>query len=362
MLSKKTTLVLGAGSSFELGLPTGDGLQDNIAQLLRTRGSRVGVENEDIWKAILESTQADGLDWSQEAPNYEKAAQKIVAGMPSAASIDNFLHTHRTDRHIVRLGKFTIAKAILDAEAKSHIKPRATIDRIGSTPPLNQQGYKESWYYPFIKMLTMGTSLDDPNKLLSNLNFIVFNYDRCLEAILSTAVKTYFGVSDHEAAEIVMKSTRIIHPYGSLGPLPTFSGSNFTPFGSSSPDIYNISSGIKTFTEAVNSDVAGEIKQIIRESDVIVFLGFGFLPQNLLLLEPATYSHTRSIHATTYGFSESDKAIIQKRLRGFINPLSPSTFARMEDSDKVDYPVFADVDNLSCRSLIENHRMRLMEN
>lgn len=361
MLSKKTTFVLGAGSSFELGLPTGDGLQDTIAQLLRSRGSRVGVDNEDIWKAILESTQADNLDWSQEAPNYEKAAQKIVAGMPSAASIDNFLHTHRNDRHVVRLGKFAIAKAILDAEAKSHIKPRATIDRIGSTPPLNQQGYKESWYYPFIKMLTMGTSLDDPNELLSNINFIVFNYDRCLEAILSTAVKTYYSVSDHEAAQIVLKSTRIIHPYGSLGPLPTFSGSNFTPFGSSSADIYKISSGLKTFTEAVKSDVSDEIKRIIRNSSVIVFLGFGFLPQNLLLLEPGPYSHIKSIHATTYGFSQSDKFIIQKRLRAFVNQSSPSAFVKMEDSDKVTYPVFADVDNLSCRSLIENHRMRLME-
>lgn len=359
MLSRPTTFVIGAGASFELNLPTGDGLQLLISKILQPGQNARGFSHEPIWQALLTMIQADGENWAYEATQYRTAAEKIIAGMPTAASIDNFLHTHRDDKRIVRLGKLAIAQAILNAEAGSHL--RNGDSRLNGHNPYTSGYYQMSWYYPLVKMLSMGTLLDDPGRLLANLKFIVFNYDRCLEVILRNAVKTYYAVEDREAANIVANSVEIIHPYGSLGSLPVLAGEPSTPFGGSEVNLVTVASGIRTFTEAVDSAVVAQARHAIRTADVLVFMGFGFLAQNVELIAPGEVRRATRVHATTFGFSETDKLIIAEQLQRFVMPLNEVPLSTIHLAGGNRNLSFIDVENTSCRSLIENHRMRLME-
>lgn len=359
MLSKKTTFIIGAGSSYELKLPTGDGLQDRIARLLQLDRSQRGLANEGIWKALTTIFQG-GVNWSQDAALYKRAAQKIIDGMPAAASIDNFLHTHRGDRFIVQLGKIAIARAILDAEAGSHL--RSSVANYQVRPGgFSAVDYQTSWFYPFVKMLTMGTLIDDPSSLLKNTKFIVFNYDRCLELVLRNAVMSYYSVDDSVAAGIVNESVEIIYPYGSLGPLPVLAGDGSTPFGAAEVDLIKVASGIQTFTEAVDSSVVTQAKSAVENADVLVFLGFGFLPQNVDLIAPGEARKATRLHATTFGFSNTDKLIIAEQLKRFIRPPPAANLYPIGEVGTSRNSAFIDVENTTCLSLIHNHRMRLME-
>lgn len=273
-----------------------------------------------------------------------------MQGMPVAASIDNFLHTHQDDVDVVLIGKLAIALAIVEAEAQSHLRPT------GGQRPLSTKAYRESWYFQFIRMLTMGTLSTDPHALFENVRFVVFNYDRCLELVLLLTLQGYYGLNDLEAAAVLEK-VDIIHPYGSIGPL---TGPNFIPFGASEINLDQVAQGIRTFTESVDTGTLERARSVVCEADVIVFLGFGFLPQNMDLLNPGDERKASRVHATTLGFSPSDKLVLKERLKQFVGPPTTLELGEIQfvgaNSRRSG---FIDVENVTCTDLINNHRMRL---
>jgi len=224
--------------------------------------------------------------------------------------------------------------------------------------PLHSQDYKNSWYYGFMRLLTMGVDARSPQKLCNNASFIIFNYDRCLEIILSHSISNYFGIGINDAIEMV-NCFDIIHPYGSLGSLSA-SREDYLQFGAENFELDKISNRIQTFTESVNSDIVSSVKDILSRSDQIIFLGFGFLPQNMHLLMPDQKSSATRIHATTCGISKSDKIVVQENLARFLRPMIEMELGEMmhvrSDSGRLG---FIDVDNDRCIDLISNHRYRL---
>lgn len=356
MLHRKTTFVLGAGASFDFGFPTGDSLQGRITELLRKTEDSRRFQSEIIWDGIQPLLQEQS--WPSKVSSLLRAAERITNGMPVAASIDNFLHTHQNDDEAVFLRKLAIAAAILSGEQKSFLRRSLRSNRRPS--PLHQEIYKDSWYNPFIKMLTAGTLSDNPNALLDNVSFIVFNYDRCLEAILIHAIMGYYAI-EHDAASDIIANCTILHPYGSLGSLDAKS-SNFVPFGDPHPSLYEISSGIRTFTESVESDLVNEIRSVISNSDTIVFLGFGFLAQNMQLLKPNDDVARRAtrIHATTRGLSPSDTEVVRQKLHDFTDNSDTIIYDNIRHTNvEVDMHGFIDVNNDTCLDLMSNHRVRL---
>lgn len=348
MLSRPTTFVLGAGASHDLKLPTGDGLQERISQLLQIDGQRMKFANERMWHGVLPHLQ--GGDSGLKSQRLMMAAAKIMQGMPVAASIDNFLHTHQDDADIVLVGKLGIALAIIEAEAQSHLRSS------GDSKPLSTKAYRASWYFPFIRMLTMGTLSNDPRALFENVKFVVFNYDRCLELVLLHTLQGYYGLNDAEAAA-VLEQIDIIHPYGSIGPL---TGRDFIPFGVSEINLGEVAQGIRTFTESVDTGTLERARGAVRDADVIVFLGFGFLPQNMDLLSPGDERKASRVHATTFGFSSSDKQVLKDRLKQFVGPPATLELGEMQFVGlNGRRSGFIDVENDTCADLINNHRMRL---
>jgi hypothetical protein len=359
VLKGPTTFVLGAGASFELKLPTGDGLQSRISELLQVSPDRrPRISNDRIWEALEPTLQQNNANWTVQAHALTTAAQKITMGLPSAASIDNFLHTHRNDKGIIQLGKLAITLAILEAESSSHISS-TKYSPDPQRPPFLRKEYQSSWYFSFIRMLTMGTLSDDPHALLKNIKFVVFNYDRCLELTLLRAVQGYYTLDEANAAN-VLKSVEIIHPYGNIGTLPAFA-KNGVAFGDVNADLLTISASLKTFTEAVDTTIVEKAKDAIATAETLVFMGFGFLPQNMDLLQPEDGISATRIHATTCGFSLPDRVVIAEQLRRFVKKSPDVDLVPLGQYRPGHGQGFVDIDNNTCAQLIDNHRMRLTQ-
>jgi hypothetical protein len=361
MLSTPTTFVIGAGASCDFNFPTGDGLQGRIAELLVTDGSPgygQKIVNDRIWDAFQTIFLDAGTSWSTRAANLSRAADSIRKGMPVAASIDNFLHTHQDDPDVILVGKLAIAAAILDAEAASPLAVPKSSHRPLKADPLENAKFAGSWYSSFVKMLTMGTRSSEPEALFGNARFIVFNYDRCFELVMLRALVNYYGIGEQDAADI-LSTVDIIHPYGSLGPLARTENYQ-VPFGYQSADLMRIAEGLKTFTESIDTHVVDRARKAIGEAHTLVFLGFGFLPQNMELLTPDLSERgAHRIHATTYGISSSDKVVIANQLERFVSP--NTNFLNMQYAARSQDDGFIDVENGLCSDLIGNHRMRLMQ-
>jgi hypothetical protein len=354
MLSKPTTFVLGAGASCDFGFPTGIGLQKSVVDLLALTPDFREFTNDRMRDAI--QSLLNQANWNDQKNRYLSAAHKIALGMPTAASIDNYLHTHQNDVDLVNLGKIAVALAILKAEENSPL--RINRRNRAEISPLSGEKYRQSWYSPFIRMLTMGTQSNDPRSLCRNLRFVVFNYDRCLELILLVTLKDYYGLSENEALEI-LENIEIIHPYGSLGRLGN-GGAQSVPFGGEHADVANIAPQIRTFTESIDSDIVDTARKCIESASTLVFLGFGYLPQNMELLAPEGSRSATRIHATNFGNSVTDMIVVRDKINHLFAKADQS-YERHILNCPIDNDSFGyiDVENGTCLDLFNNHRMRL---
>jgi hypothetical protein len=354
MLLRPTTFILGAGASVDMKFPTGAELQVEVTKrLARARGTN-SFANEKIWNALQPLLVENNQNWSVRAQQFLKAADSISRGMSVAASIDNFLHTHSDDLDVVILGKLSIALCILEKEEACFLASRSGIPSINADI-LAKPEFQNSWYAPFVRMLTAGTSSNDPLSFARNARFIVFNYDRCLEIVLLLALQSYYRLELKEAAEI-MKQIDIVHPYGSLGTLPPL-GSDGVGFGQDAGHLLEISQKLKTFTESIDSELAVRAKEAVSRAQTLVFLGFGFLQQNMSLIAPEAIKRATRVHATTIGISESDQLVVATELFKFVE--EGRRFANVMTQDSA--AAIVDVANGTCRNLIENHRMRLLQ-
>lgn len=313
MFKSKTVFIIGAGASQEAKLPIGKELTLEIARLLQPTRDEWGhwtISDGAIREAATNTSRG-----STEAAQWQSklnAARAISEAMPIAPSIDTFVETHRESADMVLMAKIGIARAIQKAEQGSRLKPNV------QNQPFNPIRISDTWYISLAQQLFTGIPADRPQDAFQNVAFIVFNYDRCLEAFLTRAVELFFQIPAMHAAQIVQNVT-ILHPYGDLGSV--FSGGDYhVPFAPSGLDLVKAADQIKTFSESVGDDeLHGKIRHEVREARKLVFLGFGFHPQNLRLLsDPDSYgfepTKARQIFATTCGMSKSDTEVVKGQL------------------------------------------------
>jgi hypothetical protein len=154
---------------------------------------------------------------------------------------------------------------------------------------------------------------------LSTVTLIVFNYDRCIEQYLYLAFQTYYGMVAERAAGLV-KKIHIYHPYGSVGSLPWYGGTQTSPFGHEpgAGELLKLAGGIKTFTEGTDptsSDITA-IRAKVLAADRLLFLGFAFHRLNLQLLWDASKRQASPARcwATGKNISVNDRDEIAKEL------------------------------------------------
>lgn len=315
MFQRKTLIVVGAGASMEVDLPSGRELTREIAELLNIAFDHRTQKSGDygLWKAC--ETHAREAD--SELEPYFAAARRIHGAMPQAASIDSFIDDHSGDKHIELCGKLAIVRSVLSAESRS--KLIVTSDR--SDAQLDYINLEPTWFNRFWSLLSC--PLDQLAERLASFAMIVFNYDRCIEHFLYYSLQNYYGVSAQQAADILTSLT-IYHPYGTVGHLPWQGGSPSVAFGGevSADQLLALSKEIRTFTEETDP-ASTEIQQIHRavlDAQVMVFLGFAFHPNNMTLITPPQQptvlsSGVISYYVTAHGMSDSNQEQIKRYLR-----------------------------------------------
>jgi hypothetical protein len=308
MFKRKTLFIVGAGASAEAGLPVGEILAAQISALLRFDPS--GDPSHPGMQLLSQLYNRFPLP----DDGYAKAAAHISRGVVLTKSIDDFMDRHSGDVLIQRVGKAAIVKCILDSENRSFLS-KYTFDS-----PDMFLALRDTWYIKFFRMLGSDIKIETVSEIFENLSFIVFNYDRCLEYFLITALDLVYDIGRNDARRIVDQMT-IIHPYGVVAPLH---GRNSAPFGVSSANYAVFSANIKIYTEQhAAGDVLGEIAKAMLRAEQIGFLGFGYHEQNLELLTPENPLPSKPVFGTAKDWSDNDRDEIRQRIERMFQPPPP---------------------------------------
>ena len=331
METKNLSLIVGAGASRELGLPTGTELKKTILSFLDFRfdlGSRLKSGDYPIFWALQQHVRGSG---KQDINDYLRAAHRIKDAMPQAISIDNFIDTHQGDSRIELCGKLAIVKSILDAERRSLL----FVDTSAGRTKMDFARTDATWLNPFFRILTENCRASGLKERLSRVTLIVFNYDRCIEHYLHYALQNYYDLGHQEAADLI-NGMDVYHPYGTVGRLPWQRDTTNIGFGAEleSTQLLSIARQIKTFTESTDpgSSEIAKIRSATRTSKRLLFLGFAFHKLNMQLLQspekPPLPDQFKRIFATAMGISRNDASEISEELMRLGSFLQPNVIVR----------------------------------
>lgn len=311
----RTVFVVGAGASKEVDLPVGRELTKAIALALSFR-----VEHGQLQRggdgSILDALQKLAREERMTARNenpinaYLQAGWRIRDAMPQSLSIDNFIDSHQDELHVALCGKLAIVQTILQAEraSKLYIDPSNIYNKID----FSKVG--DTWFARFFERVTEGCGKAAIKARFARITFVVFNYDRCIEHFLHSALQNYYQMKPEEATD-ALSTLEILHPYGTVGDLSwQRPGQLAVGFGVAAhpATLGQLAQAIQTFTEGMG-DRTGELDTIRKRVDSasrLIFLGFAFHRQNMRLLfrdlgEGETRLSTR-VFGSTFGMSKSD--------------------------------------------------------
>lgn len=316
MFRRNTVFVVGAGASKELGLPVGAELADQILGLCDLKFDDWGRPANRGTSHILSALKSQSEDNAQTVSSWRLAMSDIAKALPFKDSIDAVIDQFYDRPEVAQIGKYMIASLILSAEARSALK---SIDGPVDRPVFSQtQG---TWLHSFARMLFERLRKDDLSALGTNVSIICFNYDRCIERYISHAIAEAYGCSLEEAIGFASK-IKIVHAYGSLGPLPGWPGEGpscqTVPFGGGNVSPWKVSENLQTFSESVDGDTDEAIKNIILNGEQYVYLGLSFGRQNMELLSIPSNSGTfseRDAFASGMGQSEQSRATLCRLIR-----------------------------------------------
>lgn len=245
MITNKVVLVLGAGASEPYNFLTG--LQLYKSALSITNDIRAASPPFRITPLSLD-----------EFCNELRASRK--------KSIDAFVE-HRNE--YTDIGKFLIAYHLIKCEYVNG---------------LYYSNENDDWYGYLYNTLMRCDSFEDFSR--NKLSIITYNYDRSLEYYLFHALKSSYRKADEECKKI-LEYIPIIHLHGKLGDLPEFKGFGVGRGYNSNIDTTSLLTainGIKIVHEKDNYKLDPEFIRaydVLSCADVVVFLGFGYLPKNI---------------------------------------------------------------------------------
>lgn len=319
MFKSRTVFVIGAGAGCDFNMPTGERLATDVAKRLNIRFkefSREHTGDKAVVNALLLHTQNNGQRGNIN-PYLQEGALPIYSGVQLSNSIDTFMEIHSDSERVQLCGKLAIANAIAEAERGSrlYVDPRE-LER----KHLDLGGLTDTWLVRLFRILNSGVSRANLDTLFSNISFINFNYDRCLETFFHRAVAAVYQLTLAQSAEFVDTNLKVIHPYGSIGPLPRQGINGAIPFGVEfdygAQQLLNVSKGIRTYNEQVADGASLDaLRESLSLAEAIVFFGFAFHPQNVTLLAPGTPTNVKRMYGTAIGISPPDCEIVEHQLR-----------------------------------------------
>ena len=285
MIRKPTLLIFGAGVSFEYGFPLGRSLLLKIVADLEF-GSR-----------LCQMMKSLGFTFSA----IDQFRREL--GLSGQPSVDAFLEQHKKDEQLGKLGKTAIAASLIPSEDEARLNDRSAI-----------RLYEYLWHQ----------ISGSPNMYSANqLSIITFNYDRSFEQYLRTVLTASHPEFRDQCNgfNAALSQFDVIHIFGSLGSLETKS-STYLPYGlqgaPNSVTIEQAAARIKLYHEAqFDDDTSNRIRLRITEAETICFLGFGFHPINIRLLEFCGLGENKDTHhyASAFGLKPGERKSILERVK-----------------------------------------------
>lgn len=310
---KNTVVVLGAGASFDYGLPTGDALLAQITELCEAASSNSGGRNNAGLFRDLVDFVFQGRVHPQDLRVQLKGMAHLIRGqMPP--SIDWFLGQEFSAKYksFRELGMLAIAWCIGGEEQH--------LDGYNDPIPRSPSGTYSAkhWYRTFWQSLSI-RNVEDFQRLLDEerLRVVTFNYERTFEQFVLNRLRALHlaRIGDEvQQGEIFKQLSQldICHVYGSLGDLQRL------PLGGIAAEIKRgqISNNLVSAVQDAAKELQviaqerndredanfGKARRWIESSDRLVFLGFGFDETNLRALGfPGLAKRPSRVFATTYG-------------------------------------------------------------
>ena len=294
MIDTPTLFILGAGASKPYGCPTGDELRADI------------IDNF--------AADFDDLDGGKSTDHKVMAREHIESftknfDNSSLKSIDQYLAINpKYDQYI---GKIAIALSILKHENKSCFNEKIF-------------DAKEDWYkYLYNRMADNCKNPDDHKYFFDNkVAFITFNYDRSLEYYIYNSFFHSFNQERNNIRNNIKSYVpfTIIHVYGSVGPLSLPDWYNSSPDYRRKYDYFIMvqkrSEGIKVIGDERNGESFNDqIKKLFQDYKRIFFLGFGYAPENLDILDlPNNIDPQCAIYGSAKGMTEKEIITVKRNL------------------------------------------------
>ena len=168
-------------------------------------------------------------------------------------------------------------------------------------------------------MLFDGHTRDTIGSVFKDVNFVVFNYDRCIEQFLTIALMRRFNIEQGRARDLVAGCS-IVHPYGKVGELREAHSGGVPYGGLEGADFAQVASSIKTYTESMEEQTAGVVKDSVAAAQTLVFMGFGWLGQNVELLDTGhRETKAEKVFATTMGMPPGEVEVVVDRINAIVH-------------------------------------------
>jgi hypothetical protein len=191
-----------------------------------------------------------------------------------------------------------------------------------------------------------------------NVSFIIFNYDRNVEHYLHQALMAYNHLSSDVAGEI-LSGVSFCHPYGVVGALPWQArlspGALAVNYGQriDSAQCADLIDRIHTYTERKGSpDELGKLRDLLTNAQAIVFLGFGYIEQNMELLTIQNTS-IKKVYATVFEQSEENVKVIGRRIDKALSGVAGR--ARFDVEVRLMMP------DLSCAKMFDHYSLSITD-
>ena len=361
MFKDKTVFIVGAGASAEFGLPVGTMLRDTIRESAFVEFDHHGrqpTRGRALYEILREKfPNLEDREDINRINEYLSHARDIHDHIYTHPSIDNFIDSHNENQMFSTVGKILISKEIFQAEKKSKFK----FEDPNHLEVLKLRNFGETWIDIFARILTEGVDSRSKNIIGSNIGIICFNYDRCIQFYIAHFLSRFFVDLDYESSLEIVDQIKIVHPYGSLGRLPTASRSiqhdDVVGFGASSiarPKHWASASRIRTYSETIDGTTElNDIQDMMEASNNLVFLGFGFHPQNMELLKTnRSPTNSKEVWITGMGINRNEENEIKRRVIDLYNPHSEATKGWIGEMIHIE-------SGGSCFDLMQNNRRNL---
>jgi hypothetical protein len=316
MFHSDTLFVIGAGAGDEVHMPLGTDLLSQVASLLDIRyesGIHQVSGSSNISQALRNYAHYNSNGQDRDINPYLHSAWNVRESAQLAKSIDDVLFRLSDDKKATLCGKLAIAECIFHSERNSwlYLQP----PHKDPNEKLDYGRLRGTWFAALLDMLCQNISKTNLKNIFNNVSVISFNYDRCLKHFMRYGISSSYNIDIGDAGELA-KKLKIIYPYGGIAGLE-FEDQMGLHFGAevNADRLIEIAGRLRTYTEQAQDDnLVGLISHEVAKARKIVFLGFGYHPQNIEILRCSEFDRPKTVYGTALRVSDADITVVKAQI------------------------------------------------